>query len=327
LVDARYILGCALFVDVLSPCAIFSKVMQADEIDILGALTSLLRTQKEIEKLQSLPFSQWPVYSSTLKKITDNNGKKYFQGQELKRFNEAVTYFENHGQEYCLKLRECLRSRLGWSDQQLLRDIITLLATQGWEKLLIEESDAPQEGIERLIARFTIPLEGASIDCTKIQEEFKVMAQYAVQFVSLSTLEYRSVWWRLFHSPSSSEWSNVLGLVTLLLSIPASNGKLERAFSQMNIIKTSKRSLMSNDSLDDLLLLTLNEVPLNRFSPDTAIDLWWKDKQRRPNQQKRKKYKQRNPNSASPQVETSSSESEEEDHHDLLSDWDSWMAT
>jgi len=128
-------------------------------------------------------------------------------------------------------------------------------------------------------------------------------------------------------SPSSSEWSNVLGLVTLLLSIPASNGKLERAFSQMNIIKTSKRSLMSNDSLDDLLLLTLNEVPLNRFSPDTAIDLWWKDKQRRPNQQKRKKYKQRNPNSASPQVETSSSESEEEDHHDLLSDWDSWMAT
>ena len=220
-----------------------------------------------------------------------------------------------------------MRSRLGWSDQQLLRDIIALFATQGWEKLLIEESDAPQEGIERLIARFTIPLEGASIDCTKIQEEFKVMAQYAVQFVSLSTLEYRSVWWRLFHSPSSSEWLNVLGLVTLLLSLPASNGKLERAFSQMNIIKTSKRSLMSNDSLDHLLLLTLNEVPLNRFSPDTAIDLWWRDKQRRPNQQKRKKYKQRNPNSASPQVETSSSASEEGDHHNLLSDWDSWMAT
>ena len=49
----------------LGPCAIFSKVMQADEI----ALTSLLCTQKEIEKLQSLSFSQWPVYSSTLKKL------------------------------------------------------------------------------------------------------------------------------------------------------------------------------------------------------------------------------------------------------------------
>ena len=127
----------------------------------------------------------------------------------------------------------------------------------------------------------------------------------------------------LFHSPSSSEWSNVLGLVTLLLSIPALNGKLKCAFSQINIIKTRKQSLMSNDSLDDLLLLTLNEVPLNRFSPDAVIDL---DKQCRPNQQKRK-YKQRKHSSASPQVETSSSESDEEDQHNLLSDWDSWMAT
>lgn len=314
-VDARYLLGCAFFIDVLGPCAIFSKVMQADEIGILGALTSLLRTQKEIEKLQSLPSTQWPVYSSTMKKITDNNGKKSYQSQELKRFNEAVTYFENHSQENCLKLRECLRSRLGWSDQQLLRDIITLLAIQEWEKLLTEESDAPQEWIERLIARFTIPLEGAGIDCTKIQEEFKIMAQYAVQFVSLSTLEYHSVWWRLFHSPSSSEWSNVLGLVTLLLSLPASNGKLERAFSQMNIIKTSKRSKMTNDSLDDLLLLTLNVVPLNKFSPDAAIDLWWKDKQRRSNQQKREKYKRRKTESTSPEVGTDSE------------DWDSWMTT
>ena len=80
---------------------------------------------------------------------------------------------------------------------------------------------------------------------------------------------------------------------------------------------------MSNDSLDDLLLLTLNEVPLNRFSPDAVIDL---DKQCRPNQQKQK-YKQRKHSSASPQVETSSSESDEEDQHNLLSDWDSWMAT
>ena len=41
---------------------------------------------------------------------------------------------------------------------------------------------------------------------------------------SLSTLEYCSVWWRLFNSLSASEWSNALALVQLLLSLPASNG-------------------------------------------------------------------------------------------------------
>lgn len=38
----KYLLGCAMFVDLLLPCAIFSKVMQRDEVDILGAMTSLV---------------------------------------------------------------------------------------------------------------------------------------------------------------------------------------------------------------------------------------------------------------------------------------------
>ena len=50
-IEAKYILGCALFVDLLTPCAIFSKCTQSDEVDILGALTSLLKTLKETDKL------------------------------------------------------------------------------------------------------------------------------------------------------------------------------------------------------------------------------------------------------------------------------------
>ena len=62
-VDCKYVLGCALFVDLLNPCAAFSKAMQAEEIDILGALMGLLRSLKEIEKLASLPLSGWPTYA------------------------------------------------------------------------------------------------------------------------------------------------------------------------------------------------------------------------------------------------------------------------
>ena len=48
-VNAKYILGCALFVDLLTPCTTFSKSMQSDEVHILGALTCLLKTLKETE--------------------------------------------------------------------------------------------------------------------------------------------------------------------------------------------------------------------------------------------------------------------------------------
>lgn len=71
---------------------------------------------------------------------------------------------------------------------------------------------------------------------------------------------------------------NILVLAELLFSLPTSNGKLERVFSQLNVIKTEKRTLLSNESLDDLL-------------PDSAIDIWWKEKVRQPNQRGRKNYK------------------------------------
>ena len=63
------------------------------------------------------------------------------------------------------------------------------------------------------------------------------MVEYAIQFLSLSTMDYQAVWWRLFNCPCSGEWKNCLSLIELLFSLPASNGKLERIFSQLKPLK------------------------------------------------------------------------------------------
>ncbi len=138
-------------------------------------------------------------------------------------------------------------------------------------------------------------------------------------------IDYRRLdWCSLPLICSASEWSNVLILVQLLLSLPASNGKLERVFSQMNVIKTNKRSLLCNESLDDLLLLGIDGPPLKDFCPDAAINLWWKEKLRRPHQNPRKKYRKR---SRTTQSTAESSSSEDEDHTatDMLAERDAWM--
>ena len=49
-INSKYLLGCALFVDLLTPCTVLSKVMQSDDLDILAVLTSLLRSVKEVDK-------------------------------------------------------------------------------------------------------------------------------------------------------------------------------------------------------------------------------------------------------------------------------------
>ena len=56
------------------------------------------------------------------------------------------------------------------------------------------------------------------------------MIEYAVEYIAVSSHDYKSIWWRLFHAPNASEWQNALTLATLLFSLPASNGNLESLF-------------------------------------------------------------------------------------------------
>ena len=109
-----------------------------------------------------------------------------------------------------------------------MRDVIFMLGPHSWENA-VEEDDS-MDAISGLVKKFTVPLQGASVNTEEIVGEFIALVQYAIQFISISTLDYRAVWWRLFHAPTASEWSNVLILAMLLFSLPTSNGKLERVF-------------------------------------------------------------------------------------------------
>ena len=79
------------------PVSILSKTLQSDEIDILEALTGVLRTLKEIDKLLSKPVAEWSTYKSILQKCED----EVYQLQELKTFSTATQYFENNGGSCC----------------------------------------------------------------------------------------------------------------------------------------------------------------------------------------------------------------------------------
>ena len=98
----------------------------------------------------------------------------------------------------------------------------------------------PLEQMERLGVQFKILLESAGVDINKLRDEFYDMMLYAAQFISLATLDYQAVWWRLFHSLNSSSCPNVLAFCRLLFSLPVSNGKLERTFSAFKLIKVNR---------------------------------------------------------------------------------------
>ena len=131
----------------------------------------------------------------------------------------------------------------------------------------------------------------------------------------------------------------MLILGQLLFSLPVSNGKVERVFSQLNLIKSNKRASLGNDTLIDLVTLNADKVELHDFSPDAAINLWWEAKTRKPDQCPRKQYKKRTPHHqaleapSDDNIEEECGEGEENDEEDTneaqtkfsLDDWDEWL--
>ena len=99
--------------------------------------------------------------------------------------------------------------------------------------------------IHRLVQRFDAPLQAAEANTNIIKAEFCDMITYAVQYIAVSSLDYHSVWWKLFHTPNATEWENALTLAELLFSLPASNGKLECVFSVLSKVK-GKQAFMSD---------------------------------------------------------------------------------
>ncbi len=183
--DAKYILGCAVFIDLLHPCSVFSKCLQSDDNDILGALTCLLKTLSETNKLSSKNLDNWPTYRATLSKCISEDEQQVYQSQELKKFSVGKLYFESHYIDFCSKICECVRSRLSWSDLQLMRDVIFASTTQGWEKAIEEENDL--QAVDRLVKRFSVPLESAGAQLLAIHNEFAEIMEYAFCYLLWTT--------------------------------------------------------------------------------------------------------------------------------------------
>ena len=120
-----------------------------------------------------------------------------------------------------------------------------------------------------------------------LKGEFKEVLEYANQYISLATLEYIAVWWRVFHSPDAESWCNLTVLAQLLFALQVSNGKLERVYSEIKAIKVERRASLSNETLNNLLIINTDPVPFEDFNPDPAIQMWWDDKVRRTNQKHR----------------------------------------
>ena len=231
-----------------------------------------------------------------------------YQGVEVKNFDDVLKQCTTQVKEDVSRLNEKIKRRLEWSDVQLMRSILILVETQSWQ-LHSDEEDAVSEvsqAAEYVVAMFRVPLEAKGFSAEVIVDEIENVVSYA-RYLPIGTDNYRKIWYKLFTSPDSGKWTNVLILSELVLSLPKSTCRVEQLFSKLKVIKTKRRSSLSNSTLDDLLEINVEGPPLSSFDASSAVWLWWTDSRRRVNQQARKEYRPRHSREPSEESATDSS--------------------
>ena len=115
----KVLLGCALFHDILKPSAILCKYFQANELSVVSAIESILKSRAAMNLIKSTEFEALPSVRMVLLRLTDdvsscgNEVKTYqLQGVEVVKTEEAIAFFKTKYQGYVDSVLACLRDRI-----------------------------------------------------------------------------------------------------------------------------------------------------------------------------------------------------------------------
>ena len=168
-----------------------------------------------------------------------------------------------------------MRERLKWSDIKLLRSLLVFLETQLWAKrshVTVADSDNEDE-----IGDDDCSLEAKGVSLASLHDEIEEAVEYAQTYLDINRTDYRKVRYKLYSCPNSQNWSNILSLWELSFSLPFSNDSVEQIFSALKVLKTTRRTNLQGDTLNDFLEIFVEGPALSFFCPDGAIELLWSD--------------------------------------------------
>ena len=139
-----------------------------------------------------------------------------------------------------------------------------------------------------------------SLDCydeNDVSDSFFAIVRYAVRYFNVqkvNPIDFRSKILSL--KEEHTDWKPASLLIEICLCAQFSNAILERFFSQMNLIKTTLRNRLTNESLNSLLRIRISGISLNGFHNNylqRCVAYWFNNKNRRVTQRKRKLHKKR----------------------------------
>ncbi|KAK9408608.1 sperm flagellar protein 2 [Crotalus adamanteus] len=124
--------------------------------------------------------------------------------------------------------------------------------------------------VSLLIQHYEPVLEWAKVKVDEIETEWNILkAELYNRYENI-----RSLTWDLVNKDFFHKYPNVLALIDLLLTLPASSSEAARGFGQMKLTMMRLRSKLMFESMTDLMVIQLNSPEIKKFDPQEAVRLW-----------------------------------------------------
>ena len=260
----------AFMSDVLHHLGALSCKIQIKTVSIAEIHSSIESTKILLERMKTRPGPRLPKL----------DGKTSFEGNDLSG-NDAA--FISSSRKLLDQLLISLDKRFVDGMNEGIIQATSLTSFKFWP----EKQNMTEFGdnwVDALVTHFTPALEAAGADSVRIGDEWAVVKSFIYSKPEWQEKLCKLTWPELNRS-FSSECPNLLALIDLVLSLPASTAECERGFSHMKRIKSDLRSTLNSDALNDLMLTQLLAPSVRQFTPKQAVEVWLKKgpRQRRPN--------------------------------------------
>ncbi|KAM9167867.1 sperm flagellar protein 2 [Mergus octosetaceus] len=240
-------------------------------LDVINVLNILSRVTLDHNSSIADIFATMQSTVETLQMYQTRAGPK-------ERLMETIQHFHGHQlvgngniSEERTKVLSNLVKRLHNCFCDASQDVLratTIGSFKLWPDKMREEFGEKEVSV--LTKHYEVVLEAASVKISEVETEWSMLKlELYNRFQNIQTLT-----WDLVNSDYSKKYPNILTLVDLILTLPASSAETERGFSQMKFIMMHLHSKLVSESVTDLMIIQMNSPDIKKFDPKKAIHLW-----------------------------------------------------
>lgn len=257
----RFLLHLALYIDVLEELSHLSLLFQRDGATLTGVGSGIHASMEVLNDMQNNHgYKLWSMQQEC------KNGEYKsvnVTGLDIQRtFDETVV-------SLIQPVLDCLEERFGEFSTDKVFNAMCVLDPSNWPE---EDTSYGEDDVWLLLQHFQDVITAKGCDMDLAMAEWSRLKKMVRRRNVQNGQQLTS---RLSESSWAEEFPNLTHLYEIIEVMPLATAKVERAFPLMNHGKSNWRNQLSTDTLNQLMLISLEGPPEDQVNLQPAVDRWF----------------------------------------------------